>query len=369
MFCRRFLIDGDTMTSLLQLNPIMQTIRAQFHSWGLTPADVHFELVDPQTLELIKIYGGFRRYPHWSFGKEILETFYQASNKVYFDQIIYEHPCRALLSNENSLIEHIIAIAHLYAHADFYQNNRYITSPTKTSLHLAEAVRICAGTYGQNTVEQIIDAARIVSDYPHILSYISENSPHLTSWQRRLLILIHKETLERSTIQQTALINEGWATYWHSEMIKHWSFTGTEAMQAAKFQAQVLRSTPTKLNPYWHGQQIFRMIDKFNGDQEKWTVRQDLADHEFLQRYASYSHIHTQLLSQNNTNQPNLSVDIQRTEESGDLHLLNHSKTPPLATEEAKLALLQLSRLWDGSIYLHTALGKKWLTLCNTDLK
>ena len=65
-------------------------------------------------------------YPHWSYGKsyEKLKTLYDHGvSGLPYEMVINSNPAIAYLMRDNSLLLHILTIAHVYGHNDFFKNN------------------------------------------------------------------------------------------------------------------------------------------------------------------------------------------------------------------------------------------------------
>src|SRR5471030_619933 len=71
--------------------------------------------------------------------------------------------------------------------------------------------------------ERILDQAKKLQSFPEeptqdVLKFLIEYAP-MSTWQRRILSLIRDEYYYFAPQAQTKILNEGWATYWHSKMM------------------------------------------------------------------------------------------------------------------------------------------------------
>ncbi len=53
-----------------------------------------------------------------------------------------------------------------------------------------------------------------------ILIFLAEHAPQLEDWQRDILLIVREEMQYFVPQMQTKVINEGWASYWHSRIIR-----------------------------------------------------------------------------------------------------------------------------------------------------
>ena len=67
---------------------------------------------------------------------------------------------------------------------------------------------------------------------------------------------------------QTKIMNEGWASYWHSKMMTEKVLDATEIIDYADNNAGVMATSPGRLNPYKLGVELYRYIE------ERWNKGQ-----------------------------------------------------------------------------------------------
>ena len=97
-----------------------------------------------------------------------------------------------------------------------------------------------------------------------VLLFLLENGP-LRSWQLDVLSIIRDEAYYFSPQGQTKIMNEGWATYWHSTIMTRHGICGGDVINYADHCAGTLATSPTRLNPYKLGVELFRDIeDRWN---------------------------------------------------------------------------------------------------------
>ncbi|HEV8591665.1 MAG TPA: SpoVR family protein [Pyrinomonadaceae bacterium] len=95
--------------------------------FGLDPFPQEFEICDYEDMLSYMVYSGMpSHYPHWSFGKsfEKLKTLYEYGvSGLPYEMVINSNPSIAYLMHDNSLALHVLTIAHVYGHNDFFKNN------------------------------------------------------------------------------------------------------------------------------------------------------------------------------------------------------------------------------------------------------
>ena len=111
-----------------------------------------------------------------------------------------------------------------------------------------------------------------------IMLFILEHAP-LKPWQRDVLSIIRDEAYYFAPQGQTKIMNEGWATYWHSTIMTQHGIDPPDLVCYADHCAGTLASSPTRLNPYKLGVELFRHIEeRWNKGQfgEKWDSCDDM---------------------------------------------------------------------------------------------
>jgi len=94
-----------------------------------------------------------------------------------------------------------------------------------------------------------------------VLKFLLENAP-LNSWQRRVLGIVRDEMYYFAPQAQTKILNEGWATYWHSEMMtKLHPLRDSEIVDYCDHYSGVVASHGAQLNPYKLGVELLRHVE------------------------------------------------------------------------------------------------------------
>jgi stage V sporulation protein R len=93
-----------------------------------------------------------------------------------------------------------------------------------------------------------------------VLKFLLEAGP-LDGWQQDVLDIVREETYYFAPQGMTKIMNEGWATYWHSTIMTQRVLTDAEVIDYADHAAGVLGGGRT-LNPYKIGVELFRHIEE-----------------------------------------------------------------------------------------------------------
>ena len=97
-----------------------------------------------------------------------------------------------------------------------------------------------------------------------VMLFILENTP-LKPWQLDVLAIIRDEAYYFAPQAQTKIMNEGWASYWHSTIMTRQGLEPADVVNYCDHHSGTLASSPTKLNPYKLGIELFRDIeDRWN---------------------------------------------------------------------------------------------------------
>lgn len=249
-------------------------------------------------------------------------------SKIY-EMVINNDPCYAYLLKSNPIVDQKLVMAHVYGHGDFFKNNYWFSKTDRrmidTTANHATRVRRYVDDHGQETVESFLDVCLSLENLvdPHapfqkkkqyetpqdefqklkskdymdafinppdflaeqkkkfdeekrkkerypteplrdVLQFLIEYAP-LENWERDILTIVRKEALYFSPQAQTKIMNEGWASYWHSKMMTRNILSASEIIDYADHHSGTLASTQGQINPYKIGIELFRDIeDRWN---------------------------------------------------------------------------------------------------------
>jgi len=93
-----------------------------------------------------------------------------------------------------------------------------------------------------------------------VLGFLLNCAP-LEDWQRTILEIVREEAYYFAPQAMTKIMNEGWATFWHSRLMTHHLIDASEVIQFAHTTSGVTAQAPGQLNPYKMGVELFRDIE------------------------------------------------------------------------------------------------------------
>ncbi|OGQ17725.1 MAG: SpoVR family protein [Deltaproteobacteria bacterium RIFCSPHIGHO2_02_FULL_40_11] len=281
------------------IEKIRAEVEAIAKAYGLDFFETIFELVSAGELNEIASYGGFpTRYPHWRFGMDYdhLSKGYTYGFQKIYELVINNDPCYAYLMSTNTLTDQKLVIAHVFAHCDFFKNNYAFQNTNRKMMdemaNHASRIRYYIEQFGEEEVESFLDLCLSIENlmsvydpyvFPKyrdqntenkipktnqkvsdILGFLIDKAP-LPDWQREILIMVREESYYFSPQRQTKIMNEGWASFWHSKILTEKALKDKEVIDFADHHAGTLATQPGSLNPYKLGIEIFRDIeDRWN---------------------------------------------------------------------------------------------------------
>ncbi|MEZ6017056.1 MAG: SpoVR family protein [Planctomycetota bacterium] len=270
------------------------------------------------------------RYPSWRFGMDFerLQKGYGYGLSKIYELVINNDPTIAYLVRSNSLMEQKLVMAHVMGHADFFKHNVWF-APTERHMveqmtSHAERVRELIARHGQDAIERFLDralaleslldpfgplrrmqqseraaaAGRSIAERARlslealmdadggaraapavsasrqgrfalptfdILPFLVEHAP-LESFERELLRIIHAEAEYFLPQRMTKVINEGWASFWHSRLLTGGLLDASEIVDFADCHAGATAAAPGQLNPYKLGIELFRHAEALGED-------------------------------------------------------------------------------------------------------
>lgn len=112
-----------------------------------------------------------------------------------------------------------------------------------------------------------------------VLNFLLHYAP-LKSWQQDVLSIIREEAYYFTPQGMTKIMNEGWASYWHSKIMTEKIMNDSEIIDFADRHSGTMAMSPTSFNPYKVGIELFRNIEeRWNKGQfgKEWDECQDLS--------------------------------------------------------------------------------------------
>jgi stage V sporulation protein R len=94
-----------------------------------------------------------------------------------------------------------------------------------------------------------------------VLLFLMEHAP-LERWQRDILSVVREEAYYYLPQGMTKIMNEGWASYWHSRLMTERVAGASEIVDYADHHSGTVAVHPGSLNPYKLGLELFRDIEE-----------------------------------------------------------------------------------------------------------
>jgi stage V sporulation protein R len=132
--------------------------------------------------------------------------------------------------------------------------DRWINPPQKVQ---AEAKRIL-------DEKERLRFATPASPTRDVLQYLLEHA-RLEDWQADCLSIVREESYYFAPQGMTKIMNEGWASYWHSTLMTKHFLEATEVIDYCDHHSGTVHMPPGNFNPYKIGLELFRDIeDRWN---------------------------------------------------------------------------------------------------------
>lgn len=314
--------------------------------FGLDPFPTKFEVVPATVMYEVGSYALPGRYSHWTFGKAYhrMKTMYDFGLSKIYEVVINTNPAYGFLLETNSLLQNKLVIAHVMGHVDFFKNNAWFSKTNRRMLETVSAhterMNQYEFKYGRKAVEKFLDAVLAIEEHidpdffirreraggkqeklekpegryddlltteekneepqeaeqtaqqerenlpeKDLLFYITQNSPVLESWQRDVMAMIHEEMEYFIPQMQTKIMNEGWASFFHSRIMRELNLNDAEHIEFADLHSSVVSPHKGQLNPYYLGYKILEDIEKRFGRDKIFEVRELDNDISFLRNY------------------------------------------------------------------------------------
>ena len=94
-----------------------------------------------------------------------------------------------------------------------------------------------------------------------VLGFLMQHAP-LDSWEADVVGILREESYYFLPQRQTKIMNEGWATYWHSKIMTTRALKDDEIIDYADAASGVTAMGPGQLNPYKIGVELYRHIEE-----------------------------------------------------------------------------------------------------------
>ncbi|MDV2686227.1 SpoVR family protein [Alkalihalophilus lindianensis] len=433
--------------------------------FGLDFYEMRYEICPAEIIYTFGAYGMPTRYSHWSFGKQFhkMKLQYDLGLSKIYELVINSDPCYAFLLDSNSLIQNKLIVAHVLAHCDFFKNNVRFSNTRRDMVEsmsaTADRIAHYEHVYGKEEVENFLDAVLAIQEHidpslvrpklawsidddkntkpvkargeyddlwtldkkgkveemkpvnkrqfppspeKDILLFIEEYSRELEPWQRDILTMMREEMLYFWPQLETKIMNEGWASFWHSRILREMDLTSSETIEFAKLNAGVVQPSKTSINPYYLGLKIFEDIEeRYNnptkdmqerqrvkpgsGREKMYEVREIESDISFIRNYLTkdlvmredmylfqkqgaeykvvdkaWEHVRDQLASSRvNGGFPYLTVTDGDYLKNGELYITHSYEGTELDVSYLEKVLPYMHQLWGRSVHIESIINEK----------
>ncbi len=396
------------------LRALQAEVEALAGSFGLEFPEITYEMVDHQQLNEIAALGGFPvRYPYWRFGMEydrLIKGHTYGLQRIY-ELVVNTRPVVAYLLSQNSPVEQKLVMAHVCGHADFFANNAWFSHTDGNMMDVLAShgarIRALGDRHGMERVESFIDRVHSVDNLVDhgaldrargrpgnappldgdqgvserdVLGRLLRDAP-LEAWEAEVLEMLRDETYYFLPQMLTKIMNEGWASFWHSRLMTGELLRDAEVVDYADQHSGAMGGDDGPMNPYKMGIELFGHVHRTHGGGEQGlsklyevrAIHNDLTfvdnflDDEFClahrlgQDAESCAEAREQLLAQlTNGGQP---VIRMLSTDGPELELEQCWSGAELQMDAAEQTLKNLAALWRGPVRLHTQLDQRGLLL------
>ncbi len=100
----------------------------------------------------------------------------------------------------------------------------------------------------------------------NVMLFLLENAP-LEPWEQKILAIIMEEAYYFLPQRQTKIMNEGWATYWHSKLMTEYLLRPENMLQKDELisyldqHSKIIQQDRKNINPYRLGLDLFRYVE------------------------------------------------------------------------------------------------------------
>ena len=97
-----------------------------------------------------------------------------------------------------------------------------------------------------------------------VMQFLAEHG-QIKKWQQDVINIVRDEALYFAPQGMTKIMNEGWASYWHSQIMTRDVLDDSEIIDFASTHSATMATSPKSINPYKIGIELFRDIeDRWN---------------------------------------------------------------------------------------------------------
>ena len=272
-----------------------------------------------------------------------------------FEVVFPGNPNHAYLVDTNSLEENTLVVAHVLGHADFSRNNlAFARSQDQVGYHIVEQAAAHAHRieeaierHGAARVERVLDVALALEPHidpdlpfnrepyrlepqrevpppegfgeryarlpggplpalqarektlhipPHperdLLWFIAQYAPEMEDWERDIFLAVRKESWYFLPVFNCQIMNEGWASYWHSRLLREADFLPAQSyVDCMKTHSDVVsphagdKQVALRINPYHLGYVMWERLIEERGLAAAREMMRTEDDFGFIRNY------------------------------------------------------------------------------------
>ncbi|MDY6788606.1 MAG: SpoVR family protein [Candidatus Nanohaloarchaea archaeon] len=117
-------------------------------------------------------------------------------------------------------------------------------------------------TEENNSEEPWEDVLAFIQEYGKTYNEEDGRAEEMKEWQKDILDMLRKEAYYFAPQRMTKIMNEGWATYWHSKLMASAGMADIEEIiDYSRTMANVIDDKGQEFNPYTLGLQLWRYIE------------------------------------------------------------------------------------------------------------
>ncbi len=244
---------------LLKANNIVDQKLVMSHVYGHADFFKHnawFKTTDRSMMDVMANHGSkIRRYME-KYGQDEVETFIDkvlSLENLLDTNVLFESPEKARLR-----LERLSEAQKEEAEYDEHEGkSQALRSYMRSALRHSDS-EVGPKLSGSDDFDTMAPPAHI--GRRDIMLYLMEYAP-LKEWQADVLGILREEAYYFLPQRMTKIMNEGWASYWHSKIMTTKALRSSEVIEFADKHAGVMAMSPQQINPYKIGIELFRDIE------------------------------------------------------------------------------------------------------------
>ncbi|MEW6073462.1 MAG: SpoVR family protein [Planctomycetota bacterium] len=221
-----------------------------------------------------------------------------------------------------------------------------------------------------------------------VLGFLQENAP-LEVWERDVLHIVRSEAYYFAPQRMTKIMNEGWASYWHSRLLTEGLLEASEILDFADCHSSATVTGTGQVNPYKIGIEVFRHAARQGEDIHQLrrvhndvSILHKVVDEEFARAHilpffgapagsspeVDWRELKTWLLQQLAWGGlPQIELVEIDAEGEGELLFVHRHDGRDLLLDRARETLRNLASLWKAPVHLLTVVEKQGRRLVAKD--